>query len=87
MERIRAMLHDDPEAALALLESTERAHPGSRLAEERAALRVDGLVFARRIGPARDAAEAFLARYPGSPRAQHIEMLTGVHPHPVEPQE
>ena len=29
-------------------------------------------------------AEEFLQRYPRSDRAQHIEMLTGVHPHPPE---
>ena len=50
-------------------------------------MRVDALVFARRIGPARDAAEVYLARYPRGPQAQRIEMLTGVHPRPTEPGE
>ncbi len=50
-------------------------------------MRVDALVFAQRIGLARDAAEVYLARYPNGPQAQRIEMLTGVHPHPTEPGE
>ena len=48
-------------------------------------MRVDALVFAQRIGEARDAAEVYLARYPQGPQAQRIEMLTGVHPRPTEP--
>jgi hypothetical protein len=83
--RARATLRSDPEGALALLDAGDRLHPDSGFAEERAALRVDALVFAQRIGPARDAAEIFLSRFPGSPRAQHIEMLTGVHPRPTDP--
>jgi hypothetical protein len=87
MDQIRARAHDDPDGALALIEVAEQAHPQSPFAEERAALRVDALVFARRIGVARDAAEEFLRRYPRGPRAQHIEMLTGVHPRPPEPED
>ena len=82
--RIREIVRSDPDGALALIDAADRAHPGGPLAEERAALRVDALVFAQRIGVARDAAEEFLRRYPRSDRAQHIEMLTGVHPHPSE---
>jgi hypothetical protein len=93
MARIRASARSHPDDALAALDALDRAHPDAGVdgagasAEERAALRVDALVAARRIGPARDAAEVFLARYPRSPRAQHIEVLTGVHPHPTDPAE
>ena len=87
MEQIRTRVHDDPDGALSLIQADERAHPHSAFAEERAALRVDALVVARRIGVARDAAEEFLRRYPRGPRAQHIEMLTGVHPRPPEPED
>jgi hypothetical protein len=86
MARIRDVMRSNPDEALTLLDAADRAHPGDHFAEERAALRVDALVLARRIGVARDAAEEFLSRYPRSARALHIEMLTGVHPHPSEPE-
>jgi hypothetical protein len=78
--RARELLRSDPDRALALLDAADRARPSGRLAEERAAMRVDALVFPQRIGEARDAAEIYLARYPRGPQAQRIEMLTGVHP-------
>jgi hypothetical protein len=89
MARIREAVRPRPDEALALLDALDQAHPNATgaLAEERAALRVDALVSAQRIGVARDAAEEFLRRYPHSPRAQHIEMLTGVHPRPTDPTE
>jgi outer membrane protein assembly factor BamD (BamD/ComL family) len=83
--RAREAVRSDPDGALAWLDAADRSHPDGPLAEERAALRVDALVFAQRIGLARDAAEQFLARYPRSAQAQRIQMLTGVHPHPEEP--
>jgi hypothetical protein len=89
MARIRDAVHSRPDKALALLDALDQAHPGATdgAAEERAALRVDALVSAQRIGLARDAAEEFLRRYPHSSRAEHIEVLTGVHPHPSDPNE
>jgi hypothetical protein len=89
MARIREAVRRRPDEALALLDSLDQANPNATgaWAEERAALRVDALVSAQRIGVARDAAEDFLRRYPYSPRAQHIEMLTGVHPRPSDPTE
>jgi hypothetical protein len=83
--RARDLLRSDPDGALSTLDTADRAYPDGRLAEQRAAMRVDALVFAQRIGLARDAAEVYLARYPHGPQAQRIEMLTGVHPHPTEP--
>ena len=85
--RAREVVRSHPERALALLDAADQAYPDGALAEERAAMRVDALVFAQRIGEARDAAEVYLARYPHGPQAQRIEMLTGVHPHPTEPSE
>jgi hypothetical protein len=83
----RELLRSDPDRALALLDAADHARANGRLAEERAAMRVDALVFAQRIGEARDAADVYLARYPHGPQAQRIEMLTGVHPRPTEPGE
>ncbi len=59
--------------------------PQSPSAEERAASRIDELVGAGSIGPARDAAEEFLQRYPDSKYAVHVQTLTGVHSRPVGP--
>jgi hypothetical protein len=83
MTKIRALLHQDPRQALALIDAADRTHREGRLAEERAALRVDAMVYADQIGLARDAAEDFLRRYPEGAYAEHIEVLTGVHPRPV----
>ena len=87
MARVRAAVGPRPDEALSLLDALDGAHPGAAdgPAEERAALRVDALVSAQRIGLARDSAEVFLQRFPRSAQAQHVEMLTGVHPHPAEP--
>jgi len=86
MARIRAAVGPRPDEALALIDSLDREHRGARgpLAQERAALKVDALVAAQRIGIARDAAEEFMRQYPHSPRIAHLEALTGVHPHPPE---
>lgn len=84
MSRIRDAVKRRPDEALVVLDAADRAHPESPLAEERAALRVDALVNADQVGLARDAAEEFLRRYPDGPHAEHIEILTGVHPRPVE---
>ncbi len=83
--RARDLLRSDPDGAIAVLDTADRAYPDGGLDEQRAAMRVDALVFTQRIGLARDAAEVYLARYPNGPQAQRIEMLTGVHPHPTEP--
>jgi hypothetical protein len=85
MAKIRAAVRGNPEQALALIDAADQAHGDGRHAEERAALRIDALVFANRVGVARDFAEAFLRRYPLSPYAGHVETLTGVHPRPPEP--
>jgi len=88
MARIRAAVGPRPDEALALIDSLDREHRGGGpLAEERAALKVDALVSADRIGIARDAAEEFMRQYPHSPRVAHLEALTGVHPHPPEADE
>jgi hypothetical protein len=84
MNEIRAVVGREPTAALALIEAADQRYPRSFFAEERGALRVDALVFADQIGLARDAAEEFLLRYPEGTYAEHIEVLTGVHPRPVD---
>jgi hypothetical protein len=85
MDDIRQTVKAAPLQALDLIATAERAHPGSRFSEERASLRIDALVYAGDVGRARDDAEEYLRRYPDGKYATHVEMLTGVHPHPGAP--
>jgi hypothetical protein len=84
MTTIREAVRRRPDQALALIDAADQAHPHSPLLEERAALRVDALVNANQIGRARDIAEEFLVRYPDGTYAEHVEVLTGVHPRPPD---
>jgi hypothetical protein len=68
----RALRSGDAEAALALLEQHERAHPGGTLVEERAAERVFALCAGGRLTEARSAAARFLEQYPRSPLAERV---------------
>ena len=86
MTKIRSVVKSNPEQAIVLIDAADRAHPDSALTEERAALKIDALVHAGRIGPARDAAEQYLRRYPSGQYARHVETLTGVHPRPLGPE-
>jgi len=81
MARIRASVKSAPREAIALIDAADRAHPGSPLGEERLSLRIDALVYAGDVGLARDHAEDYLRRYPDGAFADHVERLTGVHPH------
>jgi hypothetical protein len=84
LAKIRDAVRRDPRRALTLIAADERAHPDGPLAEERRALKVDALVYADQIGEARDAADDYLRRYPHGSHAEHIEVLTGVHPTPTD---
>jgi hypothetical protein len=85
MAEIRASVATAPERAIALIDAADRADPTGPAAAERLALRVDALVKLGKIGLARDAAEKYLAQHPNGPAAEHIEVLTGVHPRPPIP--
>jgi hypothetical protein len=85
MAEIRASVATAPERAIALIDAADRAHPEGPAAAERLALRVDVLVKLGKIGLARDFAEKYLALHPNGPAAEHIEVLTGVHPKPPIP--
>ena len=87
MARIRDVVRTAPNEALARITAADEAYAYGPFAEERAALRVDGLVNAGRIGMARDVAEVFLRDYPESTYADHIRSLTGVHLRPLGPHE
>jgi hypothetical protein len=86
MVKIRSVVKSKPEQALVLIDAADRAHPNGAFGEERAALKIDALVNAGRIGSARDFAEQYLRRYPSGQYGRHVESLTGVHPRPTGPE-
>jgi len=84
-ERLRQAVDADPPLALELAREGEERFPDGALADERAYLKARALVNLGRIARARDEAEAFFQRHPGSPYAERIYRLTGVHPRPPPP--
>jgi hypothetical protein len=82
MARVRALLDQDPRAALAQIDELERTSPAGRLADERTFLKMRGLVNLGEISLARSEARQFYSRFPGSPWGRRVYQLTGVHPPP-----
>lgn len=82
--RVRALVDDDPAAALRLADACDRRFPAAG-ADERSLLRMRALVHLGRIGDARSEAEQFFERFPGSPHRPDAYRLTGVHPRPAPP--
>ena len=67
-----ALAAKDAGRALRLLDEFEAKTPASPLREESAVLRVESLLLSGRVAEARSAAEAFEARYPGSPYLERV---------------
>jgi hypothetical protein len=82
MARLRSEVDVHPETALALVRTLEARHPNGAMADERAYLQMRALVHLGRIAEARNAAEAFYARFPHSPFGEKVFQLTGFHPRP-----
>lgn len=82
MDRLRSEVDSDPRTAIAVADDGERRFPSSRVADERAFLRMRGLVHLGEIGIARDAARQFFERHPDSPLARQVFRLTGMRPLP-----
>ncbi len=83
--RLRDEVDSNPSQALELAREGEERFPTGAHADERAFLKMRALVNLGRIAPARDEADAFLARHPDSPYAERVYRLTGVHPRPPPP--
>lgn len=75
MVRAKALLEDDPRAALSVLARLEREHPRGALSEERAGLRVLALWKAGEVERAKTERQAFYARYPSSPMRERLAQL------------
>jgi hypothetical protein len=76
MVRAKALLEDDPRAALGLLSRLEREHPRGALSEERAGLRVLALWKAGQVERAKTERELFFGRYPSSPMRERLAQLS-----------
>lgn len=85
LSQLRALVDAQPAAALALAEEARRQFPDGPTADERSLLEMQALVHVDRIADARVQATAFFQRYPGSPFAERVFRLTGMHPRPRPP--
>jgi hypothetical protein len=74
----RDLVDTDPQAALALLDQTQREHPTGYFVEERQALTVMALVRAGRQATARQQGAAFLRAYPNGPFSDRVRSVTGL---------
>jgi len=86
VQQIRALVKSQPERAAALAREARRRSPeGGGDADERDALLVDALINQQHIGAARDETYYYLDHHPGGRFAEHLFIMTGVHPPPRRP--
>ncbi|HEX3853033.1 MAG TPA: hypothetical protein VHW01_18850 [Polyangiaceae bacterium] len=75
IERAHSALASDPQRALTWLREHERRFPDGTFAQERDAIAIEALVGEGDLVSARARATQFLARFPGSAYAAHVESL------------
>jgi len=85
LPQIRALVKSQPERAEALAREARRRFPDGAEADERDALLVDALINQQRIGAARDETYYYIEHHPGGRFAEHLFVMTGVHPPPGRP--
>jgi hypothetical protein len=83
--QIRALVRSDPARAEALAREARRRFPDGAEADERDALLVDALINQQRIGAARDETYYYFDHHPRGRFAEHLFVMTGVHPRPGRP--
>jgi hypothetical protein len=84
-QQIRAHVKSDPQLAEALAREARQRFADSRDADERDALLVDALINQQRIGAARSETYYYFDHHPGGRFADHLFVMTGVHPSPAGP--
>jgi hypothetical protein len=82
MEQIRALVKSEPERAEALAREARHRFPDGAAADERDALLVDALINQQHIGAARDETYYYIDHHPEGRFAEHLFVMTGVHPPP-----
>ena len=85
VQQIRALVKSQPERAEALAREARRRSPEAADDDERDALLVDALINQQRIGAARDETYYYLDHHPVGRFAEHLFIMTGVHPPPRRP--
>jgi hypothetical protein len=80
--QIRALVKSDPPRAEVLARESRRRFPDGVTADERNALLVDALVNQQRIGRARDETYCYFDHHLDGRFAEHLFIMTGVHPRP-----
>ena len=64
------------------MSAARRRFPDGAQADERDALLVDALINQQRIGAARDETYYYFDHHPAGRFAEHLVVMTGVHPPP-----
>jgi hypothetical protein len=85
MQQIRANVKGTPQLAESLAREDRQRFPDSSESDERDALLVDALINQQRIGAARSETYYYIDHHPGGRFAEHLFMMTGVHPRPSGP--
>jgi len=85
MQQIRENVKSNPQLAESLAREGRRLFPDGADAEERDALLVDALINQQRIGAARSETYYYFDHYPTGRFADHLFVMTGVHPRPLGP--
>ena len=85
MQQIRAHVKSDPQLAEARAREGRPRFADSPDADERDALLVDALINQQRIGSARSETYYYFDHHPGGRFAEHLFVMTGVHPSPPRP--
>jgi hypothetical protein len=85
MQQLRANVKSNPQLAESLAREGRQRFPDSPESDERDALVVDALINQQRIGAARSETYYYLDHHPGGRFAEHLFVMTGVHPRPSGP--
>jgi len=85
MQQIRTHVKSDPPLAEALAREGRQRFADSPDSDERDALLVDALINQQRIGAARSETYYYFNHHPGGRFAEHLFIMTGVHPRPAGP--
>ena len=85
MQQLRDSVRNNPPLAESLAKEGRQRFPDSAQSDERDALLVDALINQQRIGAARSETYYYLDHHPDGRYAQHLFMMTGVHPTPKPP--
>ncbi len=85
MQQIRDNVRANPALAEALAREGRQRFPDSTDSDERDALLVDALINQQHIGAARSETYYYIKHHPTGAFAEHLFVMTGVHPTPMGP--